>query len=151
LLSITVQDFFEQQPADLPPPSVYFLRQVIHDWADEWCIKILKQLRANASPQTTLIVSDIVIKYACRIPPEDGAFAGIPGAVPVPAPEPLLTNYGRGGGWGYTMDYLMMVLHNSQERTVGQFIKLGQESGWQLTSVHTPGSSKHGYLIFEPM
>jgi hypothetical protein len=49
------------------------------------------------------------------------------------------------------MDYIMMVLHNSQERTVGAFIKLGQESGWQLTSVHTPGNNRQAYLVFEPM
>jgi len=127
------------------------LRQIIHDWADEWCITILKQLRANASPHTKLIVSDIVIKYACRIPPGDGAFTGIPGALPAPTPEPLLANFGRGMGLAYTLDYLMMVFHNSQERTVREFIKLGQESGWQLTRVNKPGNGSHHYLIFEPM
>jgi len=127
------------------------LRHIIHDWADEWCIKILKHLRANASPQTKLIISDIVIKYACRIPPGDGEYTGIPGALPAPAPKPLLANFGRGMGRGYTLDYIMMVSLNSQERTIGEFIKLGQESGWQLTRVNTPGDGLHDHLTFEPM
>ena len=130
--SPTAHDFFESQPADLPAPSVYFLRQILHDWANEWSIKILKQLRAHAGPHTRLIVSDNVINYACRIPSENPALASIPGAVPTPAPEPLLANFGRGAARAYLLDYMMMVMHNAQERTVGEFLKLGQESGWRL-------------------
>ena len=149
--STTVQDFFEPQPADLQAPSIYFLRQIIHDWANEWCIKILTQLRANAGPHTKLIISDIVTNYACRIPSEEKAFAGIPGAVPAPAPEPLLANFGRGAARGYIMDYLMMALHNAQERVVGEFIRLGEESGWKLTSACTVENGTHAHLIFEPI
>ena len=59
-------------------------------------------------------------------------FTSIPGAILPPVPQPLLPNLGRGGVGAYQMDYQILVLFNSQERTVGEFQRLGEETGWKL-------------------
>jgi hypothetical protein len=48
------------------------------------------------------------------------------------APEPLLPNYGVGGVEPYNLDISMMVVLNSKERTLREFIKLGEEAGLQF-------------------
>jgi len=72
----------------------------------------------------------------------------IPGAILPPVPQPLLPNLGRGGVGAYQMDYQILVLFNSQERTVGEFQRLGEETGWKLVSVKR---SLHSSILFSPM
>ncbi|KAF5386576.1 hypothetical protein D9615_002144 [Tricholomella constricta] len=48
--------FFNSQPTKRGV-SVFLLKQVIHDWSDEYCVKFLTQLRAAAQPNTKLIIS----------------------------------------------------------------------------------------------
>lgn len=45
------------------------------------------------------------------------------------APEPLLPNYGEGRLRQYTMDINMMTLVNGRERTLKDFIRLGEMAG----------------------
>ena len=108
----------------------------------------MKHLRAAAGPDTKLLVSDYVLSYACIVKEGETEFANIPGAIVPPAPEPLLPNLGRGGISAYQMDYQMLVLFNSQERTIGEFQRLGEETGWKLVSVKR---SLHGFILFSPM
>ena len=95
-VKIQGQNFFDPQPVrhDENNPedvSVFLLCQVIHNWADEYCLTILKHLRAAAGPKTQLLIVDQVMSFACDEP----AARKIPGAeLPVP-PQPLLRNLGR--------------------------------------------------------
>lgn len=124
------------------------MRHILHDWPHEFCVTIMKHLRAAAGPDTKLLVSDYVLSYACTVKEGETEFANIPGAIVPPAPEPLLPNLGRGGISAYQMDYQMLVLFNSQERTIGEFQRLGEETGWKLVSVKR---SLHGFILFSPM
>ena len=73
----------------------------MHNWSDKYAGKILTELRAAAGPNTTLILVDNAIKYACE---DTTAARNIPGAsVPFP-PKPLLANYGIAGVMPYLMD-----------------------------------------------
>jgi len=45
------------------------------------------------------------------------------------APEPLLPNYGLGRIRQYRLDLVMMLVCNSKERTLEEFIKVGEEAG----------------------
>ncbi len=55
-------DFFTPQPPSLLP-RWYYLRHVLHDWADDACIQILKHLREaiSNSPGSTILIRELVL------------------------------------------------------------------------------------------
>ncbi|KAL0060684.1 hypothetical protein AAF712_012561 [Marasmius tenuissimus] len=138
-VSFQAHDFFTPQPQR--NTAVFMVKQILHDWSDNYCVKILKQLRAAATPSTTLLVLESILPYACHDPSAHNN-KGIPGAVPKEAPPPLLANYGAANELGYLADINMFILFNSQERTVHHFDRLFASSGWKLKVVNRqPGDS----------
>ncbi|KAJ3517445.1 hypothetical protein NLJ89_g507 [Agrocybe chaxingu] len=132
-VKLEAQDFFAPQPHQ--GVDVFFVKQIMHDWSDEYCSKILKQLRAAAAPKTKLVMMESVMPFACHDPSADGG-RGIPGSVPREAPAPLLANYGAVNEMGYNADIDMFLLFNSQERTIVHFDDLLRSNGWQVTRVN---------------
>ena len=61
--------------------AVFFMRSILHDWADKFCVDILRQLRAGAAADTRLVILDSLVSYACV----ERDLEGIPGAAR-PAP-----------------------------------------------------------------
>ncbi|KAI0088859.1 S-adenosyl-L-methionine-dependent methyltransferase [Irpex rosettiformis] len=133
-------DMFGPQP--IHNAAAFFLRAIIHDWSDDYSIKILSQLRAAATPDTRLIVIDSVIPYACG---DHDLSSNIEGAKNVrpSAPAPLLPNYGVANLMTYLMDMHMTACLNGQERTVPHFARIFERSGWKLVRVHTEGHNFH--------
>jgi hypothetical protein len=71
----------------------------MHDWPDEYCITILKHLRAAAGPKTQLVIVEQVMPSVS----EEPAAREIPGAeLPAP-PQPLLRSYASAHVYLYDM------------------------------------------------
>ncbi|KAJ8093218.1 hypothetical protein PM082_020703 [Marasmius tenuissimus] len=141
---LEVHDFFTPQPRK--DASIFLLRHVIHNWSDEDSIKILAQLRDAAQKDTTLIVLEIIMPYACRASHSNNKNKGcadpeletvIPGASPREAPIPLLPNFGVVNEFAYLMDMTMFALGKGcYERTISQFALVFRKAGWKLTRVN---------------
>jgi hypothetical protein len=51
------------------------------------------------------------------------------------APEPLLPNYGVGKVRQYNLDMTMLLCYNSKERTLQEFVKLGEDAGLKFVKL----------------
>jgi hypothetical protein len=104
---MAAHDFFTPQP--VKNASVFLLKQILHDWSDAYCIKILNQLRAAATSSTKLLIIDSIVPYACHDPNLDSEDV-IPGAAPHEAPPPLLSNYGQVNDIQYHSDLAVSLI-----------------------------------------
>ena len=57
------------------------------------------------------------------------------------APEPLLPNYGVGRIRQYNLDMEVMIVLNSQERRLSEFIKLGEAAGLEFVKLWDLGET----------
>ena len=87
----------------VPPSDCYVLMEVLHDWTDEQCVAILRQVRATAPAHAKLLIVETVL------PPDN---------------RPHFAHH---------LDINMMVLTGGRERTPDEFARLFAESGFQLT------------------
>jgi hypothetical protein len=96
-------DFFESIPGGA---DAYLLKHILHDWSDEDCLRILKNIYAVTEPGAKLLVVDAVIGAR-----NEHEFAKI-------------------------LDIQMLVLtHEGKERTQAEWKDLLHAAGFQLTRV----------------
>ncbi|KAF7296946.1 Methyltransf-2 domain-containing protein [Mycena indigotica] len=137
MVEFQAQNFFEAQPANrLGTADVYIIRHCLHNWRDNACITILKQLRAAAKPETQLVVMDSILPVVSGGEHDDPRIKDIPGALRPLAPPPLLPNGGVGAARLYSMDMTVLNMLNACERTVGGFVDLLGKGGWKVVRVH---------------
>lgn len=98
-------DFFQEQP--VKGARFYYLRQILHDWPDDKCVAILKQLIAALGPQSQILIDEMVL------------------------PDAGVTWEAA------TLDLTMMSSLGSRERTVKEWNTLLDQAGLKVQSIHT--------------
>ena len=94
--------FFESVPGG---GDAYVMKHIIHDWADEQALTILRNVRAAIKPGASLLLLEFVI------PDHDGDFIG---------------------KW---VDLEMLLVAGGRERTAEQYRALLAQAGFRLTAV----------------
>lgn len=102
-----VHDFFTPQPEAAKDAKAYLLRRIIHDWADEVCIKILKNIAAAMAEDSVVLIADVVLSE--RVAEKDLS---------------LLTS-----------DWIVMSIAG-KERTAKGFASLFDAAGLELVEIH---------------
>jgi hypothetical protein len=95
-------DFFKSVPEG---GDLYLLKQILHDWGDEDCVKILGSIRAAIADRGRLAVIEFLL-------PDAGVH------------HP-----------GFAMDIHMMVLSTGRERTLAEYEALLEAAGFRLDRV----------------
>ncbi|KAJ7617126.1 S-adenosyl-L-methionine-dependent methyltransferase [Roridomyces roridus] len=151
MVSFQAHNFFTPQP--ITDASIFLLRYILHNWADEKAVLILQHLRAAAQPTTRLIVVDMILAYAC---PPSAAESGpetyaVEGTTRPSAPSPLLANWGPASSFAYTLDLCTYSYHGGEERTLGAFLDVFARAGWKLVRVYNPPASQLSHLECIPI
>lgn len=94
--------FFETAPAGA---DAYFLRHIIHDWNDEQCLTILRNIHRAARPGAKLLLVETIIE---------------PGNAP---------NFAK------LLDLTMLVIPGGQERTADEYRRLLSAGGFELQRI----------------
>ena len=55
---VVAGDFFEQIPV---AADAYFLRHILHDWNDDECLKILRNIAAQCQPGNRVLIAECVV------------------------------------------------------------------------------------------
>jgi hypothetical protein len=99
-------DFFVEIPSG---GDLYLLKSILHDWPDERCVDILKNLRRAAAPGSKLLIAEMLLPDA-------------------PQPSPVTF-----------MDINMLVMLNGRERTASELASLLAAADFRVTRVIPTG------------
>ena len=115
-VDFVVHDFFKPQIMD-PPPAVFLLRYILHDWSDKYATHILRNLVPSLRKGTKVLVYEYVL--------ED---------------RPVTDMTAR---FGFQMDGIMQTLFNAQERTAKEYEDLfkGADERYIVDAVRRPKGS----------
>ncbi|KAK3312665.1 S-adenosyl-L-methionine-dependent methyltransferase [Apodospora peruviana] len=58
-IEVMAHDFFEEQP--IRGSQIYHFRQILHDWPDDDCVRILKRTREAMDFTSTLLIDEVVM------------------------------------------------------------------------------------------
>jgi O-methyltransferase len=104
-------DFFQEVPQGA---SAYLIKQCLHNWDDEHCIKILKTCRRAMTPNSKFLMADRVI-------------------TPDTANSPFNT-------FNKYWDLIMMAVASGRERTQAELHNIYAASGLKLTRIIPTGT-----------
>ena len=92
----------------IPPADAYTMKMILHDWNDEECVQILKNVRASASPSGKIFICEHIISA-----PETPHFAKL-------------------------FDVHMMCWGTGRERTSEEYKALLEGAGWKYVNTWFP-------------
>ena len=99
----------------VPAGDLYLLKLIIHDWQDAEAIAILKNIRRAMHPRGRVAIIETLV------------------------PDELTPHL----GWG--LDIVMMALTGGRERTLSEYTRLLEQSGFRLSRL-TPTASAYSVL-----
>ncbi|KAK0702003.1 S-adenosyl-L-methionine-dependent methyltransferase [Lasiosphaeria miniovina] len=122
-VALQSHDFFTPQP--VTSADAYFFRMILHDWSDDYCLRILRQLIPALKPGARVVINDL------SIPP--------PGATTLYEERQIRCK-----------DIAMMAMFNSKERTMDEWTGLVAEADprFRLRSVVQLPASPIGLIEF---
>ncbi|KYG42189.1 hypothetical protein M433DRAFT_74316 [Acidomyces richmondensis BFW] len=60
-IEFVAQDFFTPQPDAYKNARIYYIRNVLHDWPDDKCIKILEHIGDAMGPNSVLMIDEKIV------------------------------------------------------------------------------------------
>ncbi|TRX93219.1 hypothetical protein FHL15_005798 [Xylaria flabelliformis] len=114
-------DFFNTNP--IMHADVYWLRYILHDWSDEYCVQILSRIKPSMGPRSRIMICDQVMNttVGCNELPA--------------APYPLPANWGYYTRYSHQRDLAMMSIINGIERKPAEFKNLVDRAGLKLRKI----------------
>ncbi|KAJ7089775.1 S-adenosyl-L-methionine-dependent methyltransferase [Mycena belliarum] len=127
-------DFFKEVP--LAGCDVYYvgglLKNILHAFQEAQCITILKGVRQAMKRGSRVLIHEYILQMAAAAASSSYSAQNKQLAR---APAPLLSNYGAGRIRQYYLDVSLMVLINSKERTLEEYVALGEAAGLRFVRV----------------
>ncbi|KIW81975.1 hypothetical protein Z517_05001 [Fonsecaea pedrosoi CBS 271.37] len=118
---LTPHDFFKKNP--VVGAEIYWLRYIIHDWADDDAIAILSRVADSMTPTSRVLIAETLMRTT------------VPADKFRSAATPLLANYGVAMAPAHMMDLNMMMMTNGRERTPAEFDRIVQAAGMVVDRV----------------
>ncbi|KAJ5476098.1 hypothetical protein N7475_001827 [Penicillium sp. IBT 31633x] len=116
-------DFFNTNP--VIGADVYWLRYILHDWSDDYCIQILAGIKAAMKSNSRILICDQVMNTTAGFTEQIAS-----------APEPLPANYGYFTRYSHQRDITMMSIINGIERTPAEFQDIVERSGLVINRIY---------------
>ncbi|KAI0512934.1 S-adenosyl-L-methionine-dependent methyltransferase [Xylaria bambusicola] len=114
-------DFFDVNP--VKNADVYWLRYILHDWSDDYCVRILNAIKPSMGPRSRILICDQVMNTT-------RGCAELPAA-----PAPLPANWGYYTRYSHQRDLAMMSIINGIERKPTEFKDLVDRAGLRLRKI----------------
>ncbi|GFF50688.1 sterigmatocystin 8-O-methyltransferase [Aspergillus udagawae] len=121
-VSFMTHDFFHENP--VKGADVYWLRYIMHDWSDDYCVQILSAIRESMGPRSRILICDQVMNTTVGCKEIESA------------PKPLPANYGYFTRYSHQRDVAMMALINGIERTPEEFKDIAGRAGLVLRKIY---------------
>lgn len=102
--------------ADVPSADAYLMKMILHDWNDEECISILRNIARASQPGSRLFVVEHII------------------------PDPGTPHFAK------LFDIHMMCWGTGRERTAGEYAALLEQSGWRPEGTRYPADGLMGVV-----
>lgn len=134
-------DFFNRNPIE--GAEIYWLRYIIHDWADDYCVRILAAIKASMGPTSRLLIwlvflilgIEAIGKLMCVENSDQVMNTTYGSQEQAPAPSLLPANWGYYTRYSHNRDLAMMTIINGIERKPTEFRALAEAAGLKLRKI----------------
>ncbi|CAL1708743.1 unnamed protein product [Somion occarium] len=143
-ITAEVVDLFAIQPRH-GEGFVYLLRHVLHNWTNENCIKMLKNITEVATHSSTFIIIEVVSQpnSLSNATPTQGEIVTLDDLIgsdtyrAITPPPYIPTNFGASAKTSLGLGTHMMGLFNARERSLREWTEIVNSAGLKVVEVHS--------------